>query len=368
MSQKIIKTCTQITKFKDFSNLVNDNIKKFTTNNKVIASVAFSYVEAMTLFELLNLKPKFIKVIGEGAFNIVIEISLEIPKNSSTLEQFYFNTSKLNEVNNSRFALRLSKNENSIVMNSLSKDFTYYTNYNLYNSMCLNTYYTLKPKNYIFDSYNFDHFSDKNENSEVLNIITHYTLSPIYEKITDDNYKNYRLKYIQTLQNEIKYFNEANELRYFDWKIDNFMIDTKNDKLILTDTDILSVTTINNELCSSHRLYPDPTIDTKVFDIGYSIEKKLRSYLYMYVSYYLSINAVCKCKTLDEYYESLQYIDKFDKRIDRHQTIKSVIEITSNALEPIYTKSYASSYKKEIYRIIDNIKRAADELINNFKE
>lgn len=356
------QTCTRITDLKDFNKIVNNKLQTFSTNDNTLASVSFAYIEALTLFELLNLKPKFIKILGEGAFNVVIEISLEIPKDVRYLSNLYFNISKLKDIKDSRFALRLSKNENSTIMNASSNAFTYYSNYNMFNSICLNIYYSSKPKNYIFDSYNLVHYVDSHED-DTLNIFTHYSLLPIYKEIDDKNYKLYRYAYIKTLQKEIEYFNDKNELRYFDWKISNFMIDTTNDTLVLTDTDLLNVITINNELCSSHRLYPDPTIGNKVFNVGYSNEKNLRSMLYMYISYYLSIDAVCKCTTLDKYYKSFQHITSFDDRINKDKTIASVIRITSNTDEPCAN----SKNKHKILTIIDNIKKAADELINSFK-
>lgn len=371
-NNKRIYTCTHIKEYPKFNIDFNDTLGSFYSPNNELKSASFAYCEAMSLFNLFKLNPKFIKVLGSGAFNVVIEISLEIPDNINELNQKYFNVNNIIQSKNhiiKHYALRLSKNENSIIKNSSSIDLNYYDNYNLYTNMCLQTYYSNTSSKSIFDSCFLekvitDVYNPKNKysyNPNYYYICTHYALTPIYKNIDNNNYNKFRLKYLKAVSNMIKSFNIKTGLRYFDWKISNFMINDKNE-LVFVDTDLLNVTTINNELCSSHRLTPDPTINNNKFKVGCTKAKEYKSLLYMYISYYLSIICVCKCKTLDEYYNSLVNVNVYNDEIDKDKTISSVISSVSK-----YSKEPKDTDISIIKSIIEDIKLTADRYINDFE-
>ena len=267
---------------------------------KEIKSCYITYIEAILILYLENRKPKYVKLLSSGTFNVVFEMSLCFNNNESK-----------------NYALRLSKNA-ICKMNliEISKQ-NWYDNMLYYNDISLIKYLNRYPN--ICDSCYYPHILNSNSNTIYY---THWSVSNIYQQITD--IKKYKIKYIQKVCELITYFNK-NDLLYFDWKITNFLLDN-NDNLILVDNDFENLYSLM-AVCSTHRLTPDPATDLNKIDIKY---KHIRSMILMYISAYLSILSIIKSKSLNEYYMSFKHIDKIGINIDSQKTINSTILMISN--------------------------------------
>ena len=291
-----------------------------------IKSCHITYIEAILLLYLENKQPKYIKRLSCSTFNSVFEFSLKI--------NYKYN----------HYALRLSKNDICKINFNKIENQEWYDNLLYYNDISLKTYLKFYPN--IIDSCYYYHCIDFNnkyyENKNKI-YYTHWSVSKIYTSIYDIN--KYRSKYIQIVKQLLKIF-EKNELLYFDWKINNFMVDNK-DNLILVDTDFENIYSLT-AVCSTHRLTPDPS--EKLNKLQLSI-KILQSMLLMYISAYLSIISINKSKTISEYYMSFKFINKIDKMINNESTINSVISIVSNGK---YNSIPDNKNIKEVINMIKN--------------
>ena len=314
-----------------------DNLKELYSlfNPKILEEIKncyITYIESILILHLSNKQPKYIKRLSCGTFNSVYQISI-----------------KMNE-KRKNYALRLSKNEIcKINFEKLEKQ-NWYDNLLYYNDISLMKYLKFYPN--ILDSSEYYHYINSSNNSltkiktESNNLkiyYTHWSISNIYSPLYNIN--KYRNKYIQIIKQLLKIF-EDNGLLYFDWKVNNFMINDK-DELILVDTDFENIYSLM-AVCSTHRLTPDPSTNLNKME---SILKMLQSNLLMYISAYLSLISIIKSKDLSEYYTSFKFINKFDKMINNESTINSVIILVSNNE---YNK--LPNKKKDINKILNMIK------------
>jgi hypothetical protein len=292
-----------------------------------IKNCYIAYIESMLILYLENKHPKYVKRLSSGTFNSVYQISVKI-------NEKYINC-----------ALRLSKNEICNINFEKIKKQNWYDNLLYYNDISLKKYLKFYPN--ILDSSLYYHYVNSKSKSKIY--YTHWSISEIYSPLY--NIDKYRNKYIHTVKKLLKIF-ETNGLLYFDWKINNFMVNNK-DELILVDTDFENIYSLM-AVCSTHRLTPDPSDNLNKME---SILKMAQSNLLMYISAYLSLIAITKSKNLSEYYSSFKFINKFDKMINNESTINSVISLVT---ENEYNK--LPIVKSDIRKILNMIKNK----INNF--
>lgn len=333
-----------------------------------------TYIESMLILYLENKHPKYVQRLSCGTFNSVYRISV-----------------KINGIR-SEYALRLSKNEICKINFKRIEKQNWYDNLLYYNDISLMTYLKFYPN--IHDSSKYPHHIDTS-NYKDLNIdckskkhidyeapkfeapkfeapksalppinisretletsptsddkstlkiyYTHWSISKIYAPLYNIN--KYRNKYIQIVKQLLAIF-EKNELLYFDWKLNNFMID-ENDELVLVDTDFENIYSLT-AVCSTHRLTPDPSTSLNKMESSLKMSKSI---LLMYISAYLSIISISKAKNINEYYMSFKFINKLDKMINNESTINSVISLVSDG-----KYSTLPNNKRDIKSILKMIK------------
>ena len=297
-----------------------------------IKSSYITYIESILILYLEHKRPKYIKRLSCGTFNTVFEISLK---------EYHIRT---------HYALRISKNEICKINFEKIEKQEWYDNLLYYNDLSLAKYLKFYPN--VIDSSKYPHHVDSSKLSKDTKIYyTHWSVSEIY--VSCYNIEKYKNKYIQVVAHLLKIF-ETNELLYFDWKINNFMID-KNDNLILVDTDFENVYSLM-AVCSTHRLTPDPASTLNKLD---SEHKLNQATLLMYISAYLSMIAIKQSKTLTDYYMSFKFINRLDNMINDEHTINSIIIKVTNG-----KYSNLPIQKKEINDVLNMVKCKIDELMN----
>jgi len=282
-------------KFDDYlNNLFNHNIFKH------IKQCSIAYIESMIVLFLENKRITIEKVLNKGSFNVVFEIKMT-----------YLNKTD-------KYALRLSNNEASLINCKNILEHDYYDNMLYYNDIMLKKYLKYYPN--VIDSSNYIHKISNNTK-----YYTHWSISKIYKPILNIN--DYKMKYIHMVNHLLKIFIK-NSIMYYDWKLNNFMIDD-NDNLILVDIDFENPYD-KMSICSTHLLTPEPTYNQKILSENYSTDKYILSCIYMYMSAYLSIISVYCVDNITDYYRTFRQIHKFYNNIDSKNTISSLIKIVSN--------------------------------------
>jgi len=315
-----ISNSFRIENLKKYSHHLQSLIKLFTFDIlNEIKSCLITYIESILILYLEHKQPIYVKRLSSGTFNTIFQISLILPSIAPSRHDY---------------ALRISKDE---ICNINFKKIDWYDNLLYYNDVSLTKYLKFYPN--LIDSSHYPHYVDQSSKQKY----THWSVSWIYSAIYD--IPKYKHKYVEIVKHLLSIF-EANNLLYFDWKMNNFMV--HNDDLVLVDTDFENIYSMT-AVCSTHRLTPDPSPRLNTLKTS---DKINQATLLMYISAYLSMISVCLSTSLKDYYMSFKFINKLNPAIDNDSTIASTIKLVTNG-EYDYLP-IKSNEIKDILRMLKN--------------